>query len=305
MTTPSDVISEQVGSAEAAAKATRPFAWSVRRELWENRSVYIAPLVVGSVALLGFTASMFGLPERRRAALLLEPAARNAKIAAPYDMAALVLIVTGLIVAIFYCLDALHGERRDRSLLFWKSLPVSDRTTVLSKAAIPFLIIPAIVFAVVMTVQLLMLLLSSAVLLANGMSPAATLAAWNPAVQAIVLLYGLLALVTWHAPIYAWFIFVSGWARRAVVLWAIVPLIAFSALFRVGWSSEEICSLLLYRAIGGMREAFIFTRGSAISSLSQLTPGKFFTTPGLWAGLALAVVLLAAAMRVRRNREPV
>ena len=97
----------------------------------------------------------------------------------------------------------------------------------------------------------------------------------------------------------------SGWARRAIVLWAIVPLIAFSAIFRVGWSSEEICSLVVYRAIGGMREAFIFTRGSAVSSLSQLTPGKFFTTPGLWVGLALAAVLLAAAVRVRRNREPV
>ena len=277
MTTPADVLPEQAGSAGVAATATKPFVWSVRRELWENRSVYIAPLAVGAVALLGFAASLFGFAERRRAALLLEPAARNAKIAAPYDMAALVLIVTGLIVAIFYCLDALHGERRDRSLLFWKSLPVSDRTT----------------------------LLSSAVLLAHGMSPASTLSAWNPVMQALILLYGLVALVTWHAPIYAWFIFVSGWARRAIVLWAIIPIIAFSALFRVGWSSEEICSLLVYRAIGGMREAFIFTRGSSISSFSQLTPGKFFTAPGLWVGLALAAVLLAGAMRVRRNREPV
>ncbi|HEU5163323.1 MAG TPA: ABC transporter permease, partial [Thermoanaerobaculia bacterium] len=151
----------------------------------------------------------------------------------------------------------------------------------------------------------LMLLLSSAVLLANGMSPVSTLSAWNPAAQSIILLYALVALVTWHAPIYAWFIFVSGWARRAIVLWAIIPIIAFSALFRVGWSSEEICSLLVYRAIGGMREAFIFTRGSSISSLSQLTPGKFFTMPGLWVGLALAAVLLAVAIRVRRNREPV
>ena len=138
----------------------------------------------------------------------------------------------------------------------------------LSKAAIPFLVIPAIVFTIVTAVQLLMLALSSVVLLANGMSPASTLLAWNPATQAIILLYGLVALVTWHAPIYAWCILVSGWARRAIVLWAIVPLIAFSAIFRVGWSSEEICSLVVYRAIGGMREAFIFTRGSAVSSLS-------------------------------------
>jgi ABC-2 type transport system permease protein len=220
-------------------------------------------------------------------------------------MAALVLIVTGLIVTLFYCLDALYGERRDRSLLFWKSMPASDRTTVLAKAAIPFVVIPAIVFALVMAVQLLMLLITSVVLLAHGMSPASTLGAWNPAARVVILAYGLFALVLWHAPIYAWLIFVSAWARRAVLLWAIVPLIAFSALFRVGWSSEEICSLLIYRAIGGMSEAFIFTRGSAVSSLSQLTPGKFFGAPGLWVGLALAAVLLAAAVRVRRNREPI
>lgn len=308
MTTPSDVMPADLGSAGAGTAteaATRPFYWSLRRELWENRSVWIAPLAVASVALLAFTISAFRLAEHRAEVLLLDAAGQRARIGAPYDMIAVMLIATGLIVSIFYCIDALHGERRDRSILFWKSLPLSDLTTVLSKASIPLLVVPAIVFALTLAVQTFMALLSSVVLLAHGMSPASTFAVWHPLEQTLILLYGLVVLVLWHAPLYAWFLFVSGWARRAVVLWAVIPLIAFSALFRIAWGSTDVCSLLVYRAIGGVQEAFVFTKGGSIHSLSQLTPGVFFSRPGLWIGLGLAAALLAAAVRVRRNREPI
>ena len=123
--------------------ATRPFYWSVWRELWENRSIYIAPLIVAAVQVFGFAISTIGLAERRRAVLLLDPAKQRAAIEQPYDMAAMMMIFTVFIVGVFYCLDALHGERRDRSILFWKSLPVSDLTTVLSKAIIPLVVLPA------------------------------------------------------------------------------------------------------------------------------------------------------------------
>ena len=77
-------------------------------------------------------------------------------------------MAAAFIVAIFYCLDALHGERRDRSILFWKSLPVSDLTTVLSKASIPLVVIPLLTFAITVVTQFIMLLLSTAVLLGSG-----------------------------------------------------------------------------------------------------------------------------------------
>ena len=308
MTTHPDVMPERRGSGEArpdATAATRPFYWSVRRELWENRSVYLAPLAVAAMALIGFAISTIGLAGRRREVLLLDAAEQRAQIGMPYDMVAMVLIVTGLIVAVFYSIDALHGERRDRSILFWKSLPVSDRTTVLSKAFIPLVVIPSIVFALIVTVHLLMLLWTGLVLVAHGMSPLSTLGAWNPLEQSAILLYGLVVLMLWHAPLYAWFLLVSGWARRAIVLWAVLPLVAFSALFRVAWGSTDVCALLLYRVVGGIEEAFAFTTGGTVTSVSQLTPGRFLATPGLWVGLVLAVVFLAAAIRVRRNREPI
>src|SRR5881296_2954171 len=178
--------------------STQPFYWSVRRELWENRSIYIAPLIVAVVALFGFLVSTVGMPERRQGVLLLDPAQQRAMIGAPYDVAAMMLIFTAFIVGVFYCLDALHSERRDRSILFWKSLPVSDLTTVLSKATIPLVILPLLILAIIVCVQLIMVLETAVVLVFHGMSPATTWANLPVFQNWIVLLYGLIAIALWH-----------------------------------------------------------------------------------------------------------
>src|SRR5205823_9810456 len=174
----------------------------------------------------GFLVSTIGLPERRRAVLLLDPAKARAAIEMPYNVAAMMLIFTAFIVGVFYCLDALHGERRDRSILFWKSLPVSDLTTLLSKITVPMVVLPAIVFALVVCVQLIILLMTSVNLMFHGMSPATTWSYIPFFENWVVLVYGLIALSLWHAPIYGWLLLVSGWARRATFLWAVLPLIA-------------------------------------------------------------------------------
>src|SRR5947208_3206914 len=201
--------------------APRPFYWSVWREVWENRSIYIAPLSVAVVVLFGFMISTYGIPERRRGVLLMDPAKQRALIGAPYDVAAMVLIFTVFIVGVFYCLDALYGERRDRSILFWKSLPVSDLTTVLSKASIPLVILPLVTFVIIIATQFVMLLWSSVVLLTSGLA-GTTWTRFNLLEQSLILLYSLIALALWHAPIYGWLLLVSGWARRATFLWAVL-----------------------------------------------------------------------------------
>src|SRR5947209_1742545 len=179
-----------------------PFYWSVWREFWENQSIYIAPLIVAVVVLFGFLVSTIGLPERRRAVLLLDPAKARAAIEMPYNVAAMMLIFTAFIVGVFYCLDALHGERRDRSILFWKSLPVSDLTTLLSKATIPLAVLPLITFAIIVVTHFVMLLWTSALLILHRMSPASTWTNFPLFQQSLILLYGLLAIALWHAPIY-------------------------------------------------------------------------------------------------------
>src|ERR1700736_6169539 len=287
---------------------TRPFYWSVWRELWENRSIYIAPLIVAVVQVIGFAISTIGLAERRRVVLLFDdPAKQRLAMEEPYDVAAMMVLFTVFIVGVFYCLDALHGERRDRSILFWKSLPVSDLTTVLSKAFIPLAVLPLIAFAFVVCVQLVMLLMTGVNLLFHGMSPAST---WThvPMFQNwFVLLYGLIALALWHAPIYAWLLLVSGWARRATFLWAVLPLIVIQIFEKITFGTSYFGSFLQHRLFGFAPHAFGFHGEGhpTIDSLSQLTPGTYLSSAGLWLGLVFAAAFLFAAARVRRYHGPI
>src|SRR5205823_11287360 len=211
MNTSSPNIPESTGVSDPGYNitATQPMYWSVRRELWENRSIYVAPLIVAMVVLFGFLVSTIGMPERRQAVLLLDPAHQRAAIGAPYDIAAMMLIFTAFIVGVFYCLDALHSERRDRSILFWKSLPVSDLTTVLSKGSVPLVILPLTIFGIIVLVQFLMLLWSSAILLLSGLA-ATTWTRFNLFQQSVILFYSLFVFMLWHATIYGMVMMFSG-----------------------------------------------------------------------------------------------
>ena len=292
---------------------TRPFYWSVRRELWENRSLYMAPLIVAGVILFGFLCTCATLPARRRAVLVLDdPSRARAAIEMPYDVAAMMIMFTCFIVGVFYCLDALYGERRDRSILFWKSLPISDLTTVLSKIVIPLVALPLISFAIIVTTQLMIFLLSSVVLLLNGISPATTLAHVNLLQNLVFLIYGLVAASLWHAPTYSWALLVSSWAKRATFLWAILPVIAIGFFEKITFGTQYFYSMMRYRFTSWAAEAFALkpnpnsVHGTPIlDSLSQLTPGRYLSTPALWVGLLFAVACLAAAVRLRRYRGPV
>ena len=191
--------------------------WSVRRELWENRAIYIAPVCVALLVLFGFLVSSFTLPRRMHAALALSPVKQHEIVTMPYNFAAGMVLVTAFIVGVFYSLDALYGERRDRSILFWKSLPVSDRTTVLAKASIPLVILPLIVFAVVIATQVIILLLNNAALARSRTGLALLWTHLRFFQSSIALLYSLIAITLWHAPLYAWLLLISAWAERAEI----------------------------------------------------------------------------------------
>jgi ABC-2 type transport system permease protein len=286
-------------SPNQSQSATRPFYWSVWRELWENHSIYIAPLIVAAIILFGSFVGSFHLPERRHNALLLDPARQKAAIELPYDIVAMMLIFTAFIVGVFYCLDALHGERRERSILFWKSLPVSDLTTVLSKVTVPLVVLPLLSFAIIVVTQFIMLLISTAVLLPRGLA-GTTWANFNLFQQSVILLYGLVAIALWHAPIYGWALLVSGWVRRATFLWAILPLLAISFFEKITFNTSHFASMLKDRVLGFAPQAFAFTP----HAVPQLTPGKYLSSPSLWLGLIFAAAFVAAAIRLRRYRGP-
>jgi ABC-2 type transport system permease protein len=309
MNTPSNAMPnsslDSQGVAPRPISATRPMYWSVRRELWENRSVYIAPLAAAALILVGFLISMIHFPAKMRAALTLSPMQQQEFIERPYNFAAFLIMGTTFIVAIFYCLEALYGERRDRSILFWKSLPVSDLTTVLSKASIPLVVLPLLTTAITVVTQWIMLLLSTAVLLGRGVSVALLWTHLSLLHMALMLLYHLLAIhALWYAPIYAWLLLVSGWARRAPFLWAWLPLLAIAVVEKIAFNTSHFATLLGYR-MGGPGGAASTAHSMSMDSLTHLTPGQFLITPGLWIGLGFAAIFLAAAVRLRRYREPI
>jgi len=290
------------------SKGIRPLYWSVRRELWENRSIVMAPTMVASLMLFGFLISMFTLPSRMRAVMVAATEAKQRNLVAmPHNVISVLLLVTTFIIAVFYCLDAFQSERADRSILFWKSLPVSDRTTVFAKALIPLCVLPAIVFVLTVIAQTIVLLASTVVLLSN---PTGLRILWKYAYvfqSAFALLYGVIVIVAWHAPIYAWLLLVSAWARRNAVLWAMLPIFALGVLERMFLRTTVIGELAQSRMIGWFTEAFSFQPKGSVSALAPfhyLTPVKYLSSPGLWLGLLCAALFLAGAVRLRRNREP-
>jgi ABC-2 type transport system permease protein len=298
-----------VDSPEAApqlSSPTRPMYWSIRREIWENRSIYAAPVVCACIMLFGFLISAITLPHRMRNAMA-DPGKLHGVVAMPYDTAAGLILVTAFLVGLFYCLDALYGERRDRSILFWKSLPVSDRTTVLAKAAIPLVVLPLFSYTLILVTQLIILIVNTIVLLGSPAQLAALYQNLKFFQLSVALLYAVIAIALWHAPVYCWLLLVSGWAKRATFLWAVMPFLAIGIFTKVAFGSASFFTFLGNRVGGWFNKAFlVHEKGMPhLDPLASLTPGTFLSTPGLWLGLIFAALCLATTIRMRRYREPI
>ena len=308
MNTQSNVVPESSfqsqGLAPTVVAAIRPLYWSIRRELWENRSIYIAPLAAGAVFLLGFVVNMVTLRRHIQGVWPLDRAQQHDLLNTRYELSAALIMGTALIVGIFYCLDALYGERRDRSILFWKSLPVSDLTAVLSKLTIPLVILPVLSFAISLATQFIMLLLSSVILLGSGVNIAALWTDVSFFHVSLVLLYHLLTVHgLWYAPFYGWLLFVSAWAPRAPFIWAFLPPFVICVVEKIAFNTSNFLALLQDRLLG---------QGGSMASdnhpkdfMATLIPEHFFSAPGLWVGLAIAAAFLAAAVRLRRYQGPI
>ena len=307
MTTQANAMSETpmdaTRSAPAVLSATRPFYWSLRRELWENRWLYIAPLATAGVFLIGFVITAGQIPARMRGLVGLDAMHQRDAIALPYDMAAGFLMAIAMLVAAFYSLSALQGERRDRSILFWKSMPVSDRTVVLTKAVIAIFLVQLFTAAVTVVLQFFMLLGNSVVLAGSGQSVAQLWTIIVPLQMWVMLFYHLMTVhALWHAPFYGWMLLVSSWARRAAFLWAALPVVAIMALEKLLFHTTYFVQYLGYRLAGD--PTAVFVRDFPTDPMTQLAPLHFLISPGLWTGLGFTALCVAGAIRLRRQHGP-
>src|SRR5712671_4453140 len=307
MNTPSNAMPQSSlssqGIAPALISATRPFYWSLRRELWENRLIYIVPLAAAALFLVGFLINMIAL--RSRAHGIWPPAHQDdVLITIPFEISAALIMGTALIVGIFYSLDALYGERRDRSILFWKSLPVSDFTAVLSKLSIPLVVIPLLSFAITIVTHFIMLLLSSAVLLGSGANIAALWTQGSFVRVSIEIFYHILTVHgLWYAPIYGWLLLVSAASPRAPFVWAVLPPFVICGVEKITFNTTHFLALLEQRFMGPPDPTMTMPAGASVDPM-HLIPHHFFSQPGLWIGLAIAAAFLFVAVRLRRYRGP-
>ena len=299
------MTSDAALDAPAALPATRPFYWSVRRELWEYRSIYVAPAVAAGLVLFGSLIAAISLPHDPRLMSAFDKAGMGGQLVKPFDFSAMVVIVTGFIVAVFYCLGALYNERRDRSLLFWKSLPVSDLVAVLAKLSVPMVVMPVVTFLVVLVMQLILLFGGAEALMLNGASPGALLMHLPLAQMVLALVYGLVVMALWYAPIYGWLLLVSAWAKRAPFLWAVLTPLALVVVEHIALHTHYLAAIIGDRVAGGFTHAFdAWSQGPNEPQVPQIDVIGFLSTPGLWIGLAAAAAFLAAAVWMRRYREP-
>jgi ABC-2 type transport system permease protein len=311
--------SESFAAPATAPRPVRPFYWSVRRELWENRSLFIAPLVAGGIAIVALILNAMHLDEGMQMLSALDPDRQRAIVTGIYAGIAFLITWVMAITGFFYLLDALHGERKDRSVLFWKSMPVSDTTTVVSKLFTVMAVAPAIVIAVTIVTQVVVLLLASVILMIGGASPGPIWSNLQLFQLTIALVYGQIAVALWYAPVAAWVLFVSAWAKRVPILWAVLTPVAVMLFERVAIGTHYMQDLLGYRLRDGLKLAFgprsrsEFSLGDGGVNATELPrrvfdaldPVAFFSNPWLWVGLVVAAGLIAAAIWMRRYREPI
>ncbi len=310
MSTQSNVMPESSLRSQRISAVAIPAAklmyWSVRRELWENRAIYVAPVAVACVFLFGFSISIVHLLVEMHAAPWLDAMQQRELFGQPYEFAEDLIMATVIIVGMLYSVDALYGERRDRSILFWKSAPVSDLITVLSKAVIPIVILPLFAFAITILTQWLMLMISSALLLGSGQNVALLWSRVGISHRWPMLLFHFLCIHgLWQSPIYAWLLLVSGWARRVPILWAALPPLTIGIAEKVAFNTTYFGSLIGNRFTGGSEGAAIMQSGRTMDPMMLFAPLHFLISPGLWISLAITAAFLAAAVRMRHWRGPI
>jgi len=314
-------------AAPAVIHPTRTLQTLVRREFWEHPALWRAPLFAGGALVAVLLIAIFsrhahgvvivdGHSRVLSDIFNLDTATKVAAHSLLQGAVWLVLSIIAIVVASFYLLDCLYAERKDRSILFWKSLPVSDGLTVASKLVVALVAVPLIVFAMAIGLELLGFAIWELWSLTGaGLS----VFSWDTLAwlrtEVVIFLVMLLALL-WYAPVAALFLVVSAWARRAPVLWVLLPLIfievveqIFSAI--VG-TPRYFAHFVNYRVGGiwvhlGIPHARLFGHGDSIHPigawLGELNFAGAFTSVDLWLGVIAAAALTYAAVRLRRYRD--
>ena len=319
--------------------------WLIRREFWEHKGAMLwAPLVAAALMLAAIVGSLlYGLSlgrfqgqitangVSRRVSLTLADLPADKLQGFLNTAAELYLAVSAPLFVMlaatvfFYCLSALHDERRDRSILFWKSLPVSDAQTVLSKALTAAIVAPVIIIAIAVAMSVLIVLLAGIGSAFYGLNLLGPLLS-NPAFYLAPLrLAGLLPVyVLWALPTIGWLLLVSSWAKSKVFLWAVgTPVLAMLVLkwidyllgvgINVDWFANNVVARGLLGLVPGIwlpleqtNPALLAgpgTQGAAAMSGIFTQSWMTLATPAVWIAAIAGCGMIFAAARLRRWKD--
>ena len=326
-------------------KSSKPgaFTWLLKREFWENRGGFFWAHIFTGVIFLVMTA--LGLV----IASVLFQKARNEE-GANFDVSVgaehaqqmgfagdmSLLIGVGLaflvlaFVVFFYSLGSLYDDRRDRSILFWKSMPISDRHMVLSKLSWALVLGPALAVVIGLCIGTALWLLSVITAALNGLPVAGPMVVHAHPLRIIGGVISTLPVYAlWALPTVGWLMFCSAWARRLPFLWAVlVPLLSCAMISLVAFIVSLATNLqfpyaslwyaVWYRGVGSVLPGTWYALPQvreSIPAVSIETPDDIpraidlthswyaFTTPDLWIGAAIGVALIVGAIYLRRWRE--
>jgi ABC-2 type transport system permease protein len=324
--------------------------WLLRREFWENKGGFVwAPLIaaiimvvlVGGAVGYGLASGKMGTEnvtirvegeEVHTTSVSLANAVTPEKRTQMASIAANNYIAVGApiffvlpIVAFFYCLAALYDDRRDRSILFWKSLPISDADTVLSKLATVLVIAPLITIGIATAAALAILFFAGIATSYHGVSLfGAVLTNVNFYLAPFYLVGMLPVYILWALPTAGWLLLVSSWAKSKVFLWAVgVPLMAAVLLkwldyllgmaggvtINADWVINNVLETILLGLIPG---TWFMNAGPALplpttNGVDMMTMLQYsYSTlgkPALWTGVVAGVAMILGAIRLRRWRD--
>lgn len=295
----------------------------VKREIWEHRSIFVTPAAIASIVTLGVLAGlMFAAGFAAELDLAIFGAQniagdpeRQLALTGFFLATSWVFIIALAILTVFYCLDSLYAERKDKSILFWRSLPVTDAETVISKLITAIIVIPAVtVFGIIATHLINLIVVSIWVSMKGGdggMMIWGSVALFDNWLAAFIVV---IACGIWMSPFIGWFLLVSAYTKRSPLLMAFMPLILLGLLegiiLRTHYFAENVLArgegMPIFR-IGNIERFFDEEQWTvaegATSLLSHLDVVQFVSSPATWAGILVCGLLSTGAIYVRRYRD--
>ncbi len=326
-----------IAASNTGNRWTRTFRWLLHREYWENRGGFLwAPVITGGIAVFMSTLlAVAGVVQARRNLVDTSkvvddvPGYLTSVGAAGDGLLMAGCSLTGVVLAFvvfFYALGSLYDDRRDRSALFWKSLPVSDTQTVLSKAAWALLLAPLLSVVVGLVVGVVLWLVAAVAMIGSGMPhPTALLTHAHPFTVAWRMLLTVPLGLLWMLPAVGWLMMCSAFVRSKPFLWAVlVPVLGcvmisvLGAIPGISLPYGMIWYVAVYRgllsvvpgtwSINGLEERFeqgsINDPGEVVAAvLDQTSNWGLYASWDLWIGAAIGAVFIALAIQLRRWRD--